>query len=80
MKEEIFWPLLSLLPFDTEEEVLAKANDNDYGFFMRDLTRRQSADRVAQRMEVGISWVNSWFLRVTCAPLSRRRQAVGYRS
>ncbi len=64
MKEEIFGPCCHIAPFDTEDEVLAKANDNDYGLssaiWTRDLAR---AHRVAQRMEVGIAWVNSWFLR-----------------
>lgn len=64
MKEEVFGPCCHIAPFDTEAEVLAKANDNDYGLataiWTRDLAR---AHRVAQRMEVGIAWVNSWFLR-----------------
>lgn len=64
MKEEIFGPCCHIAPFDTEAEVLAKANDNSYGLataiWTRDLAR---AHRVAQRMEVGLAWVNSWFLR-----------------
>jgi aminomuconate-semialdehyde/2-hydroxymuconate-6-semialdehyde dehydrogenase len=64
MKEEVFGPCCHIAPFDTEAEVLAKANDNSYGLasaiWTRDLAR---AHRVAQRMEVGLAWVNSWFLR-----------------
>lgn len=64
IKEEIFGPCCHIAPFDTEEEVLEKANDNEYGLataiWTRDVAR---AHRVAQRMEVGLSWVNSWFLR-----------------
>jgi len=64
IKEEIFGPCCHIAPFDTEEEVLEKANDNIYGLataiWTKDISR---ANRVAQQMEVGIAWVNSWFLR-----------------
>ena len=64
VREEIFGPCCHIAPFDTEDEVLAKANNNDYGLacsiWTRDLAR---AHRVAQRMQVGLAWVNSWFLR-----------------
>lgn len=64
MREEIFGPCCHISPFDTEQEVLARANDTEYGLacaiWTRDLAR---AHRVAQGMEVGLSWVNSWFLR-----------------
>ncbi|CAM4230930.1 2-hydroxymuconic semialdehyde dehydrogenase [Kerstersia similis] len=64
IREEIFGPCCHIAPFDTEEEALKKANDSEYGLaaaiWTRDVAR---AHRVAQRMKVGISWVNSWFLR-----------------
>ena len=64
MREEIFGPCAHLSPFDTEDEVIARANDTRYGLatsiWTRDLSR---AHRVASRIEVGIAWVNSWFLR-----------------
>lgn len=64
IKEEVFGPCCHVAPFDSEDEVLLKANDNEYGLacaiWTRDLAR---AHRVAQRMQVGIAWVNSWFLR-----------------
>ena len=64
IKEEIFGPCCHIAPFDAEDEVLEKANDNKYGLacaiWTQDVSR---AHRVAQKMEVGISWVNSWFLR-----------------
>ncbi|HMX15805.1 MAG TPA: 2-hydroxymuconic semialdehyde dehydrogenase [Rhodocyclaceae bacterium] len=64
MKEEIFGPCCHIAPFDTEEEVLAKANDNEYGLATAIWTQNVSrAHRVAQKMEVGLAWVNSWFLR-----------------
>lgn len=76
IKEEVFGPCCHIAPFDTEDEVLAKANANDYGLataiWTRDLSR---AHRVAQRMEVGIAWVNSWFLRDLRTPFGGAKQS-----
>ena len=64
VKEEIFGPVCTVLPFDDEDEVIRRANDNDYGLataiWTEDLTR---AHRVARQIDVGLAWVNSWFLR-----------------
>jgi aminomuconate-semialdehyde/2-hydroxymuconate-6-semialdehyde dehydrogenase len=64
VREEIFGPCCHIAPFDTEEEAIALANANDYGLattvWTQDLRR---AHRVARCIEVGICWVNSWFLR-----------------
>lgn len=64
LREEIFGPCCHIQPFDTEEEVVALANDTDYGLaamlWSGDVSR---AHRVAGQLEVGICWVNSWFLR-----------------
>ncbi|MGB0904380.1 MAG: 2-hydroxymuconic semialdehyde dehydrogenase [Mangrovicoccus sp.] len=64
IKEEIFGPVCHIAPFDSEEEVIALANDTKYGLataiWTEDLTR---AHRVAPQIEVGLAWVNSWFLR-----------------
>jgi aminomuconate-semialdehyde/2-hydroxymuconate-6-semialdehyde dehydrogenase len=69
MREEIFGPVASLVPFDTEDEAIALANDTDYGLaasvWTTDLSR---GHRVAQRMNVGMSWVNTWFLRDLRSP------------
>jgi len=76
MKEEIFGPCCHISPFDSEEEVLTKANDNDYGLacaiWTRDLAR---AHRVAAKMQVGIAWVNSWFLRDLRTPFGGSKQS-----
>jgi aminomuconate-semialdehyde/2-hydroxymuconate-6-semialdehyde dehydrogenase len=62
--EEIFGPCCHIAPFDTEDEVLAKVNANRYGLatavFTQDIGR---ANRVAGQIEVGLAWINSWFLR-----------------
>jgi aminomuconate-semialdehyde/2-hydroxymuconate-6-semialdehyde dehydrogenase len=63
-QEEIFGPVVTLAPFDTENEVVALANGTRYGLvaslWTRDLDR---AHRVAGRIEAGIVWVNCWMLR-----------------
>ena len=64
IKEEIFGPCCHLRPFDEEEEVVALANDTPYGLCTTIWTQNASrAHRVAERIEVGITWVNCWFLR-----------------
>ena len=69
VREEIFGPVAALIPFDTEEEAVALANDTEYGLaasvWTNDLRR---GHRVAQRMNVGMSWVNAWFLRDLRSP------------
>jgi aminomuconate-semialdehyde/2-hydroxymuconate-6-semialdehyde dehydrogenase len=64
ISEEIFGPCTHLTPFDTEEEAIALANNSPYGLatsiWTENLTR---AHRVVGQVEVGISWVNCWFLR-----------------
>jgi aminomuconate-semialdehyde/2-hydroxymuconate-6-semialdehyde dehydrogenase len=64
VKEEIFGPCAHIAPFDTEEEAIAMANDTRYGLASTVWTTNLSrGHRVAHAMEVGISWVNCWFLR-----------------
>lgn len=63
-REEVFGPCCAIFPFDTEEEAIALANDSDYGLAASIWTQNLSrAHRVGPAMEVGISWVNCWFLR-----------------
>jgi aminomuconate-semialdehyde/2-hydroxymuconate-6-semialdehyde dehydrogenase len=76
IQEEIFGPCCHIAPFDTEEEAVALANDTPYGLacsiWTEDLTR---AHRVAPQMEVGICWVNSWFLRDLRTPFGGSKQS-----
>lgn len=63
-QEEIFGPVVTVWPFDTEEEVVSYANGTMYGLaaslHTSDLKR---AHRVAAALESGIVWVNSWLVR-----------------
>ncbi len=64
VKEEVFGPVCHIAPFDSEEEAVAMANNSRYGLaaaiWTENLTR---AHRVAGQMEVGMAWVNTWYLR-----------------
>lgn len=64
VNEEIFGPCCHIRPFDTEEEAIELANDTQYGLAAAIWTENASrACRVAESLDVGIAWVNSWFLR-----------------
>ncbi|MGE0431695.1 MAG: aldehyde dehydrogenase [Planctomycetota bacterium] len=75
-REEIFGPVASVIPFDTEDEAIAAANDTPYGLaasvWTRDLTR---AHRVAARIDAGTVWVNCWMLRDLRVPFGGMRQS-----
>ncbi|MDI1348966.1 2-hydroxymuconic semialdehyde dehydrogenase [Aquabacterium sp.] len=76
VREEIFGPCCHIRPFDSEEEVIGLANANRYGLsttiWTDNLTR---AHRVAAAVEVGITWVNSWFLRDLRTPFGGSKQS-----
>lgn len=63
-REEIFGPCCHISPFDDIEEVIIRANDTPYGLsatvWTRDLT---VAHRMGAALDVGVCWINSWFLR-----------------
>ena len=63
-QEEIFGPVVTIMPFNDENEVLAMANDVSYGLsatlWTNDLKRTM---RVSKQIQAGIVWVNTWLLR-----------------
>ena len=64
VKEEVFGPCCHIAPFDEEDEVIALANDTPYGLASALWTDNVSRlHRVAARIDAGIVWTNSWFLR-----------------
>ena len=64
IREEIFGPCCHITPFDTEEEAVNMANATPYGLAATVWTQDVSvAHRMGRALEVGICWVNSWFLR-----------------
>ncbi|MFG0329712.1 MAG: aldehyde dehydrogenase [Phycisphaerales bacterium] len=75
-QEEIFGPVVSITPFDDEDEALAIANGTPYGLasivWTSDLTR---AHRVASRLDAGIVWVNCWMLRDLRTPFGGMKQS-----
>ncbi len=63
-QEEIFGPVVSIMPFDTEQEVLGYANSVRYGLSATVWTENLSrAHRVSAALDAGIVWVNCWLLR-----------------
>ncbi len=61
---EIFGPVVTLIPFETEEEVLAYANSTEYGLSATIWTQNISrAQRVADKLDAGIVWINTWLTR-----------------
>ncbi|MBU2950296.1 aldehyde dehydrogenase [Tamlana agarivorans] len=63
-QEEIFGPVVTLMPFETEEDVLKMANDSNYGLSATLWTNNLSRTmRLSNQLEAGIVWVNTWMLR-----------------
>jgi len=63
-QEEIFGPVVTIMPFDTEEEALSYANSTDYGLSATVWTENLSrANRMAKHIHAGIIWINTWLLR-----------------
>ena len=75
-REEIFGPVVSITPFDEEEEVIRYANDCDYGLASSVWTQNLSrAHRVAEQIQTGTVWVNCWLLRDLRVPFGGMKQS-----
>lgn len=63
-QEEIFGPVVTITPFDTEEEVLMMANSTKYGLSATLWTSNiKRAHRMAEQLDAGIVWINAWLIR-----------------
>ncbi len=75
-QEEIFGPVVTMMPFETEEEVLSYANSTPYGLSSTVWTSHlKRAHRVAEQLEAGIVWVNCWLLRDLRTPFGGVKQS-----
>ena len=75
-REEIFGPVVTITPFDNEEEVITHANDCDYGLASSVWTQNLArAHRVAERINTGTVWVNCWLLRDLRVPFGGMKQS-----
>lgn len=75
-QEEIFGPVVTLTPFDNEEEAIQLANGTEYGLASVVWTENiNRATRVAQALESGIVWVNCWLLRDLRTPFGGMKQS-----
>jgi aminomuconate-semialdehyde/2-hydroxymuconate-6-semialdehyde dehydrogenase len=75
-REEIFGPVVTITPFDNEEEVIGYANDTEYGLASSIWTQNLSrAHRVAEKIHTGTVWVNCWLVRDLRVPFGGMKQS-----
>jgi aminomuconate-semialdehyde/2-hydroxymuconate-6-semialdehyde dehydrogenase len=75
-QEEIFGPVVTIMPFDNEEEAIAYANSSAYGLSATIWTENlKRAHRVAHQVKSGIIWVNCWLLRDLRTPFGGMKQS-----
>ena len=76
VREEIFGPVMTILPFGDEDEVIARANDTEFGLsagvFTRDLTR---AHRVIAKLQAGSCWINTYNITPIAVPFGGMKQS-----
>ncbi|MCO4794170.1 MAG: aldehyde dehydrogenase [Bacteriovoracaceae bacterium] len=75
-QEEIFGPVATIMPFDSEEEVIGYANSTVYGLagslWTQDL---EKAERIARKIDSGILWINTWLLRDLRTPFGGMKES-----
>jgi aminomuconate-semialdehyde/2-hydroxymuconate-6-semialdehyde dehydrogenase len=75
-REEIFGPVITITPFDREEEVINYANDTEYGLSSSLWTQNLNrAHRVAEKIHAGTVWVNCWLVRDLRVPFGGTKQS-----
>jgi len=75
-QEEIFGPVVSLIPFKTEDEVVNMANSTKYGLSASIFTENISkGHRVAANIDAGVVWINTWLLRDLRIPFGGMKQS-----
>jgi aminomuconate-semialdehyde/2-hydroxymuconate-6-semialdehyde dehydrogenase len=75
-QEEIFGPVVTIAPFDSEDDAVALANGTRYGLAANLWTRHRARGmRLAERLEFGIVWINSWLLRDLRVPFGGVKQS-----
>jgi len=75
-QEEIFGPVVTIMPFDAEEEAIEFANNTAYGLSATIWTENLNrAHRVAHQLKSGIIWVNCWLLRDLRTPFGGMKQS-----
>jgi len=75
-REEIFGPVVTITPFESEEEVIRYANDVDYGLSSSVWTQNLSrAHRVAEQIHTGTVWINCWLVRDLRVPFGGMKQS-----
>ncbi len=75
-QEEIFGPVVTIMPFDTEEDAIAFANATPYGLSATIFTENlKRAHRVSAQIKSGIIWVNCWLFRDLRTPFGGMKQS-----
>ena len=75
-QEEIFGPVVTIMPFETEDEVIRYANSTTYGLSATIWTENlKRAHHVAAQLKSGIIWVNCWLFRDLRTPFGGMKQS-----
>lgn len=75
-QEEIFGPVVTIMPFETEEEGIKLSNSTKYGLAANVWTENlQRANRAAKELQMGIVWINCWLLRDLRTPFGGVKQS-----